>query len=309
MPSTNPSSSQAPSGILVIDKPAGPTSHEIVLALRRRLGISRIGHTGTLDPFASGLLIFCIGKATRLSQFLQAENKRYRGTIRFGFSTDTHDLTGRPTSDTILPCLDHKKIIELFDSFLGETLQVPPMFSAKKIGGKKLYVEARKGLEIPREPARIRIYELKALEIRNDEADFETHCSVGTYIRTLANDMGEKLGCGAHLSKLRRIGIGDIRESHAVSMEEIHASKNPREKIIPLEGIPLGFPKILLTEAEEKSIENGVAVFRDASPTESALPHESKVCLYGQRGFVAIASLRLLDKGFHLKPEIVFHES
>ena len=218
-------------GAILIDKPAGFTSHDVVAKLRSILKQKRIGHTGTLDPFATGLLIACLGKATRLVQFLATEVKEYEAVVRFGFSTDTQDYTGKPNSPIVtsygLKSVDWESVLA---EFIGEQWQTPPMFSAKKIAGETLYKLARQGQEIAREPVKIVVYKLEKIVTGNElafnadgtcDVAIKVKCSAGTYIRTLAHDLGAKLGFGAHLVELRRIAIGSFNILNTLTLEQV----------------------------------------------------------------------------------------
>ena len=222
-------------GVLLVDKPKGITSHDVVDRLRRKLHMKRIGHAGTLDPLATGLLIMLIGKATKVSQFLISLDKTYEGTMRFGTETDTQDADGEVVAEKPLPeGLSEKRIIEQMNGFLGDQYQTPPMFSAKKVDGVPLYKMARKGKTIEREPRFIRINKLDLLDWKPPEATFRMACSKGTYVRTVAHDLGQKLGCGANLSALRRTLIDRFDLKDAKTLDEI-------------EGIPLAkFPELLV---------------------------------------------------------------
>lgn len=221
-------------GSLIIDKPEGMTSHDVVARVRRAAATRRVGHAGTLDPFATGVLVVCIGPATRLVQFLVGLEKEYIAMVRLGFATDTQDLTGRQ----ITPLLSSSELsIEdvrlALDEFSGPQLQKPPMYSAKKIGGERLYRAAREGREIEREPVPVTIHAIELME--NEETlraqdqsgtrDFlmRVRCSSGTYLRTLAHDIGSKLGMGAHLAALRRTAVGQFRIDGALRLEEVEA--------------------------------------------------------------------------------------
>ncbi len=225
-------------GILVIDKPAGPTSHDVVARVRRILRERRVGHTGTLDPFATGVLVVLVGRATRLAQFLSGAEKEYEAVIRFGYATDTGDVTGTPrpetnqlTGETFASWSD-ERIEAVLAGLRGEQQQVPPMYSAKKVGGKKLYELARRGVEIERKPARIFVREFAAIkrddgsllhfnEDRTADMLARVVCSAGTYVRALAESVGEKLGAGAHLASLRRTRAGAFEIAKAISLDEL----------------------------------------------------------------------------------------
>jgi tRNA pseudouridine55 synthase len=221
-------------GVLVIDKPPGLTSHDVVARARHILHERRIGHTGTLDPFATGVLVILLGKATRLAQFLSGVDKEYEAIIRLGYATDTGDRTGKPLPGPKLPAnriLDEHEIEEAMKSFRGEIDQVPPMYSAKKVAGKKLYELARRGENVERQPIHVCIHEFEAIkpdgQLIKDNLDgtFDFHtrvsCSSGTYVRTLAEDFGKRLSVGAHLAELRRTRVGDLEIAQAITLEQL----------------------------------------------------------------------------------------
>lgn len=207
--------------VLLIDKPAGPTSHDIVVRVRRILGEKRCGHTGTLDPFATGLLILCLGRATRLSRFLTSAFKSYVATIRFGYATDTYDRTGTPLGDVRDYEPERDVLVRTLSSFEGRGMQRPPAFSAKKLDGKRLYQLAREGVPVSARPVEVEIQELELLDVKGAEARIRVTVSSGTYIRSLAHDVGEKLGVGAHLSELRRTAVASFSVSEAVDMDTL----------------------------------------------------------------------------------------
>ncbi len=228
-------------GVLVIDKPAGVTSHDVVARARHILHERRIGHTGTLDPFATGVLVILLGKATRIAQFLSGVDKEYEAIIRLGFSTDTGDRTGNPipgphaaTDKPRFGGWTDEEIEHALASLRGWIDQVPPMFSAKKIGGKKLYELARRGEEVERAPVHVCIHEFAAIrpdgrlmkDNQDGTFDFHVHvvCSAGTYVRTLAEDFGKRLSVGAHLAELRRTRVGDFTVTNAVTLEQLKES-------------------------------------------------------------------------------------
>ncbi len=220
------------SGFLLIDKPTDWTSHDVVGYLRRVTGIKKIGHAGTLDPFATGLLIVAIGREStkRIDEFKNL-NKTYETTIRFGATSDTHDKTGTLTPDdpaTQMP--SENEIKDVLQQFIGKQQQIPPMYSAKKVQGKKLYELARKGIEIERQPNNIEIYNIELLTYNEDSIDIRCEVSVGTYIRTLAYDIGHKLGVGAYCQELRRTHIGDFSVDQAIGPKDI-TEKNWQSQI------------------------------------------------------------------------------
>ena len=209
-------------GILLVDKPSGITSHDIVDRLRRKLKMKKIGHAGTLDPLATGLMIMLIGKATKVSQFLISLDKAYEGTFKLGVETDSQDSDGEVVETKDLPeNLSEEIIGEAMKEFLGDQYQTPPMFSAKKINGVPLYKMARKGKTVEREPRVIRINELSLQGWDSPEGRFFMDCSKGTYVRTVFHDLGQKLDCGGHLTSLRRTKINDFSIEGVPTLEEI----------------------------------------------------------------------------------------
>jgi tRNA pseudouridine55 synthase len=207
-------------GVLLIDKPTGLTSHDVVDRVRRKLKMKRIGHAGTLDPMATGLLIILVGKATKLSQYLMSLDKAYRGTITLGETTNTYDAEGEVMMTKPVPKISQTEVQEVLNSFVGDQYQTPPMFSAVKINGQPLYKMARKGKEVEREPRFIRISRFDITRFELPEVDFSLDCSKGTYVRSLANDIGEKIGCGGYLSALRRSASDRFSIEEAVTLED-----------------------------------------------------------------------------------------
>ena len=209
-------------GILLVDKPSGITSHDIVDRLRRKLKMKRIGHAGTLDPLATGLMIMLIGKATKVSQFLISLDKAYEGTFELGVETDSQDLEGQVVEQKKIPQdLSEDMIRNEMNQFLGDQYQTPPMFSAKKIDGVPLYKMARKGKTVEREPRVIRINELSLKKWSSPQGEFYMDCSKGTYVRTVFHDLGQNLGCGGHLTSLRRTKINNFSIEGVNTLDEI----------------------------------------------------------------------------------------
>jgi tRNA pseudouridine55 synthase len=209
------------SGILLIDKPEGPSSAQVVQRVKTILQAKKVGHLGTLDPFASGLLLVGVNEGTKIADIFLGGVKSYRGVIVLGVETDTQDGTGKILQERPIQPLDETQLRSLEHRFTGELQQVPPMFSALKRDGVRLYRLARQGKEVPREPRRIRIDNLRLNKLRDSELEFETTCSRGTYIRTLAADIGKELGCGAHLKILRRTACDHLRVESAVRIDEL----------------------------------------------------------------------------------------
>ncbi len=223
-------------GVLLVDKPKGLTSHDVVYHLRRKLQIKKIGHAGTLDPMATGVLVMLIGKATRISQYLMSVDKVYEGEATLGVVTDSQDAEGEVMSTQPVPELTEARVREVMKGFLGDQYQTPPMHSAIKIGGVPLYKLARKGEEVEREPRFIRIAAFNLLSFATTKITFDLHCTKGTYVRTVASDLGQKLGCGAHLSALRRTGSGKFTISQCLPLEQIEALSLPeiQKRLIPI---------------------------------------------------------------------------
>ncbi|MBI3948981.1 MAG: tRNA pseudouridine(55) synthase TruB [Acidobacteria bacterium] len=265
-------------GLLIIDKPEGITSHDVVARVRRALRMKRIGHAGTLDPIATGVLVLCLGKATRLQQFFMGSDKEYIARIRLGFATDTYDRTGNPIS----PVTASKGVMEeqiqwVLDDLRGTREQLPPMFSAKKQAGTRLYKLARRGEEVLRTPVRVMLHEVKLLpedgEVlhRNDDgtSDFSLFVkySAGAYVRSLAHEIGQRLGCGGHIIALRRTAAGDFRVDQAIPLEEFERlaqSGEASERVIPLADAPLNLLTITLSPAEAERLRHGQPVRRES---------------------------------------------
>jgi len=240
---------ESPHGLLLVDKPSGPTSHDVVQAARRALRERRIGHTGTLDPAATGLLLLCVGRATRLQQYLLAWPKTYEGEIRLGFATTTYDAEGEALAEPkAVPPLDAERLAELEARFSGELDQLPPPYSAKKHAGRKFYELARAGEDVPLEPKRVKVMAIRLASGSQDRVRFTVTCSSGTYVRSLAHDLGATLGCGGHLASLRRVRIGPWEVDRAVAAEILAQRPNelPERAFIPLQQAALPFPVVTL---------------------------------------------------------------
>lgn len=228
-------------GVLLVDKPGQHTSHDVIARLRGMLRTKKIGHAGTLDPMATGLLIVLVGKATRVSQFMISLDKEYEGTIELGKTTDSQDADGEVMETRPVPPLSEDDVRAAIKGFLGDQYQMPPMFSAIKIGGVPLYKKARKGEDVAREPRFIRVMSWDLLAFQSPVITFRLRCSKGTYVRTLAHDLGNKLGCGAHLSSLRRTATDRFNVAQALTLDQIEKLPLPeiQRKLIPVsEAVP-----------------------------------------------------------------------
>lgn len=208
-------------GAILIDKPAGPTSHDVVDEIRRQFGIKKVGHCGTLDPNATGLLIIVLGRGTKLSERLMSDDKVYEGTIKLGESTDSYDSDGELVNSLPVPPLTLDELNKLADEFIGDQMQTPPMVSAVKKGGVPLYKLARKGIEVERAPRLIHIYNFRFTNYTEPLGQFRLACTKGTYVRTVAHELGQKLGCGAHLSALRRVTSGKFDVADAAPLDTV----------------------------------------------------------------------------------------
>ncbi len=301
-------------GVLVIDKPAGITSHDVVWRVRRILKIKRVGHTGTLDPFATGVMIVLVGRATRLAQFLDKTEKEYLATIRFGFETDTGDLSGNPKSEVqSLKSFSVQEFENVLNIFRGEIEQTPPMYSAKKVQGKKLYELARKGEEIERKAVKITISELQIAEnpenqsaIGNSEfAIVRVVCSAGTYIRVLAEDIGKKLEIGAHLAELRRTRAGNFALSQAVTLEELEklAAENHVQSVLISPNQALShLPFVCLSPEKAKRTLNGMAIKTEAANYDFSNQQFVRLC-DEEQNLIAVATFDENEKT--LQPRVV----
>ncbi|MGA1204842.1 MAG: tRNA pseudouridine(55) synthase TruB [Opitutales bacterium] len=228
-------------GVLLIDKPDGMTSHDVVDRVRHKLKMKRIGHAGTLDPCATGLMIILVGKATKLSQHLMGLDKTYEGIISLGVTTTTQDAEGEVLEEKPVPELSEEKILEYMKEFVGDQYQVPPMFSAKKQDGVPLYKLARKGKTVEREPRFIHVASFKMDGWNSPNIEFTLSCSKGTYVRTIANDLGQKIGCGAHLKELRRTDIERFHIEDSIeleSFEELSLEEIKEWLIPPYQAVP-----------------------------------------------------------------------
>ncbi|MEP6810743.1 MAG: tRNA pseudouridine(55) synthase TruB [Chthoniobacterales bacterium] len=213
-----------PDGVLLVDKAAGMTSHDVVALVRRRLQIKKVGHCGTLDPIATGLLLLTLGRGTKIQDLLMSEDKEYAGTLTLGATTDTQDRAGRILEEKEVPALTEESVRAAFEKFRGDFYQMPPMVSAIKQGGVPLYKLAREGKTVEREPRLVHVYNYAIQRIAAPDIDFSVACSKGFYVRTYAHDIGAILGCGAHLKELRRTRSGRFQVDGAVTVEEIQTA-------------------------------------------------------------------------------------
>lgn len=289
-------------GILVIDKPEGPTSFDIVRQVRRWTGVRRVGHAGTLDPFATGVLPVAIGQATRLIEYLMASDKEYEATMRLGVATDTQDLHGRVLTTGDWQQIARARVEAVIDALVGEIDQVPPMFSALKRDGQPLYRLARQGIDVAREPRRVRIDRIELLSFAPPDIRLRVACGKGVYIRTLCHDIGATLGCGAHLVQLRRIRCGRFTSAEALSPDELASlavAGEPLPLISPAAVLD-DWPAISVDGAVLSRLRQGVAPRPADVICPSDLPSGARVRFMDGANLVALA--RLLSSGAESHP-------
>jgi tRNA pseudouridine55 synthase len=260
-------------GILNVNKPAGMTSHDVVADLRRTSGESRVGHAGTLDPMATGVLLICIGQATRVAEYLADHDKKYRATIRLGIETDTYDATGKRMAEHAVD-VSLVQVEEALSGLTGKQLQQPPAFSAIKQGGVPLYKLARQGVEIETEPRPVEIYSIALAEFSSPDLVVDVHCSKGTYIRSLAHDLGAKLGCGAHVTALTRTASGQFTLDAAASLDQIHdafTNQYVEQFLHPVDEALLQFQAIVVEPGIVKRIQQGNPLVSEGAFTSPLL--------------------------------------
>lgn len=285
-------------GIIVMNKPTGISSHKCVSIARHALGMKKIGHTGTLDPEAGGVLPLLIGSATRAAEFLTADDKSYRATVRLGTVTDTLDMAGEVLSVNDVNCTE-KEIREAVNSFIGEIEQIPPMYSAISVNGQRLYDLARQGIEVERKARKITVYSIDIVSINLPEIVIDVHCSKGTYIRTLACDIGEKLGCGGCISSLLRTKCGAFELKDAITPEElITLSENGQvESIItPVDNMFEHFESVHLDKKRADRVKNGVPIYYNgASENKTVRVYDEN------REFISLSRGEIIDGRLCLK--------
>ena len=296
-------------GILVVDKPQGPTSHDVVEEVRRATGGLRVGHAGTLDPMATGVLPLLIGRATRLSRFLMASRKVYEGTLRLGVATDTYDIEGRIVGESPVPDEVREAVPGAVGRLTGPLMQTPPPYSARKVGGQRLHRLARRGVPVTPEPSAVTVFRFDILELDGVMVRFEVETSPGTYVRSLAHDLGADLGCGACLSRLRRLASGSLRVDAAHGIEEIRSRADDGtlgEIVIPLSRIDLGLATVTVTPAGLAAMRFGRRLTgRDL--TGAGMPEGGPVRVEDEAGNLLGVALPALDPqdGEILRPHVV----
>jgi tRNA pseudouridine55 synthase len=247
-------------GILVVDKPRGRTSHDVVEAVRRLVGFRQIGHLGTLDPLATGVLVLALGRATRLARFYAGRRKRYTCAVRFGFATDTYDADGEAQGEDLAPSIDTAAVESLAAGFIGKIEQMPPSFSAKKIHGRPAHELARKHKPVKLNPVEVEVFEFRLTNIEGSVARFAIECGAGTYIRSLAHDMGKLQGSGAHLSEIVRTAVGEFTLDHAASLADLERDAREgkiAERVIRIDHLLPDLPRAVVLPVVEKRVRHG----------------------------------------------------
>ena len=271
-------------GIVIVDKPQGWTSQDVVSKLRGVFATRRIGHGGTLDPLATGVLPVFVGRATRGVEFFEHAEKTYETVLQLGITTDTEDITGTVLEERPV-AVSKEQLLSVLEQFRGDIQQVPPMYSALKVDGKKLYDLARKGQVVERKSRQITVFRLECLEFSGDRARLLVHCSKGTYIRTLCKDIGEALGCGGCMAELRRVAAGAYTIADAVPLQTLIQSVRPEQYLAPVDSMFQSYEKVVLTPNQEKRCRNGNSF--------SVTQPEGTYCAYSQQGeFLMLAQVK-----------------
>lgn len=291
------------SGVLIINKSGGMTSHDVVNKIRRLYNTKRVGHTGTLDPMATGVLVILVGRAAKAAEYITAADKCYRAGLLLGITTDTGDSTGKVLSKTdVLP--NAAGVESAVRRFTGEIMQMPPMYSALKVNGRKLVDLARKGIEIEREARPVNIYSItvKPLDEAKGEYTLNIHCSKGTYIRTMCEDIGAVLGCGGTMNRLERISTGDFSIDSALTTEQIEAMTTEERigALHPVEELFMIYPVLNLNGFLAKLAASGAEIYQ--SKTETCYKDGERIRIYDKDGFLALGEVRTYEDGSAVKP-------
>ncbi|TMQ34434.1 MAG: tRNA pseudouridine(55) synthase TruB [Planctomycetota bacterium] len=294
-------------GLLVLDKPKGMTSRAVVNHVQRWFPPrTRIGHTGTLDPLATGVLVLCVGEATRLVEYVQRMPKSYRARLRLGARSDTDDAEGKITQlEQPGPPPDPIEVAHCLQQFVGAIAQVPPAFSAAHTSGRRAYELARRGKEVSLDPRRVTIYRIELLTYEYPHLEIEVDCGKGTYIRSLARDLGEKLGCGAYVEELRRARVGSFAAARAVALESDVSTA--LSSLLPLAAAVAELPAVILEEAALRALRQGQAVDLPSNPDQPAPPAAAtEMAIFNQAGL--LAAIAILESGRTLHPTKVLKD-
>lgn len=294
-------------GLILVDKPRGGTSHDIVARVRRILGQQRVGHFGTLDPLATGLLLVAVGGATRLFPWFSRHDKVYGGEMRLGWATETYDSQGRPVSEESPNLPDRTALIEAMKRFVGRFEQMPPPYSAKKVGGQPLYKWARSKRPVSPKSCRVIVHSFDLIDYAPPLARFNVHCGAGTYVRSLVHDLGQTLGCGAHLAGLRRLAVGTYSVDKALTLEEIErlaGEGNFKRFLVPLEALLPEYPRAIISEEGCRRLQKGrplpdeaVLEVIPAIPDKASAEEPSQACrLFSPEGRLLALAKPLEDK-------------
>ena len=289
-------------GVLILNKHAGPTSHDIVNMIRKLYHTKKVGHTGTLDPMASGVLVILIGRAAKAAEYLVSDTKKYETVLRLGITTNTEDITGEPLSVYEGELPSESRVISTALSCVGKSLQVPPMYSALKVDGKKLVDLARQGIEIERASRHIEIFSLDCKKMNSTDYSLSVHCSSGTYIRTLCQNIGEKLGCGGAMASLHRTETGGFSIENSYTVDQLKEMDETQlaSILIPIEVLFSSLPKINLTAFFEKLCRSGCEIYQKKIKT--SFSEGTRVRLCSEDGeFFALGEVREYEKGSALK--------
>ena len=290
-----------PSGILVIDKGEGMTSHDVVGKVRKLYHTRRVGHTGTLDPMATGVLVVLVGRAAKAAEYLSVKTKQYRAVMRLGLTTDTEDVTGKThTVSGDIP--SSERVIEVAKSFVGEILQTPPMYSALKVNGQKLCDLARRGIEIEREARPITVYDLECRHLQDADYELLVTCSAGTYIRTLCADIGKALGCGGVMAALRRTAAGEFSLAEAMEIDSLSGLDDAtlEAKLLPTKTLFATLPCVSLPAFYEKLCRGGCEIYQKKIGTDHAIGTRVQLC-NEQGEFFALGEVREYENGTAIK--------
>jgi len=295
-------------GLLLVDKPAGVTSHDVVDKIRRAAGIRRVGHTGTLDPGATGLLVLCLGVATRLSEHLTGLDKVYEGAMKLGLVTDSYDMDGKVLEENPAPQdLTAEDIQRACDGFTGDIMQVPPMVSAVKVGGERLYKRARQGEVVERAPRQVTVREFRVLAYEPPLVQIRVKCTRGTYVRSLCHDVGQELGCGATLASLRRTYVGQFSVEDALGANEFKQADDVASRLIPIDSA-LTLPSVTIRPGSRSTVVSGAAL--NADDLDGGCP-ASKGWVQIKSGsgqLLALGEIRTGSMGIWIHPRRVFVE-
>lgn len=294
-------SNTEPSGVLIVNKHAGVTSHDIVYKIRKLYGTARVGHTGTLDPMATGVLAVLVGRAAKAAEYLVSDTKRYRAFLRLGITTDTEDTSGTVLSE----CEDipsSEDVLRVCGEFVGEYDQIPPMYSALKVGGKKLCDLARQGVSVERQARRVEIFGIEVCATEDERVwSLDVRCSSGTYIRTLCADIGARLGCGGAMAALERLEAGGFSIDASVSISELEqmSTEERLDRLIPTESLFVSLPTVVLSGFYERLCRNGCEIYQKKIKT--SFPEGQRVRLYGDDGFFALGEVKEFEEGSAIK--------